>query len=61
MPPDCESKNLKFQHIFLNRDISHKNILEYLKSGRHIDEIHMVSKFFNLGLSFYLMESRKIS
>ena len=60
MLPDCEFKKHKFQHNLLNLDISLKNILEFLRLGRHIDEIHMEG-ILNLGQSFYFMKSRKIS
>ena len=59
-----EYKNCNFQYIFLNLIISVIHGAKITKLGTHVVEDYSegtMSQIFYLGLSFYFMQSRKLS
>ena len=59
-----EYKNCNFQYIFLTLIISIIHCANVTKFGTRVVGIHSegtVSQIFDLGLSFYFMQSRKLS
>ena len=59
-----EFKNCNFQYIFLNWIISVIHGAKIIKLSIHLAEHHSegtMSQIFDLGPSFYFMESRKLS